>query len=126
VFATSLSNSNLCHHPRNHLLPQYTARFHADKLKNYIHKLNQGRVGKQFFNMRLCDEAVSDDLSGFEHNAVSPIGIKTHMPWVISHEILKLEPDFFWLGAGEVDLKVGLPAAEFVDKYQPMVVDCTY
>lgn len=76
--------------------------------------------------MRLCPEAVSDELSGFEHNAVSPIGIKTRLPIIMSHRIAQLNPDFFWLGAGEVDLKVGLSAAEFVEKYHPHVVDCTY
>jgi prolyl-tRNA editing enzyme YbaK/EbsC (Cys-tRNA(Pro) deacylase) len=105
---------------------QYTARLNADKLKNYIHRLNEGKIGKQFFNMRLCPEDVSDSLSGYEHNAVSPIGIKTPLPIIMSHEIAQLQPDFFFLGAGEVDLKVGFSAAEFVEKYQPMVVDCTY
>lgn len=33
---------------------------------------------------------------------------------------------FFWLGAGEVDLKVGLHAQEFVRAYGAHVVDCTY
>ena len=38
--------------------------------------------------------------------AVSPIGIRTQLPVVLSHRITQLTPDFFWLGAGEVDLKV--------------------
>jgi len=105
---------------------QYTARLNADKLKSHIHRLNQGKLGKQFFNMRLCPEDVSDQLSGYEHNAVSPIGIKTPLPVIMSHQIAKLQPDFFFLGAGEVDLKVGFSAAEFVEKYKPMVLDCTY
>jgi prolyl-tRNA editing enzyme YbaK/EbsC (Cys-tRNA(Pro) deacylase) len=58
--------------------------------------------------------------------AVTPIGIKTPLPVILSHQIAKLQPDFFFLGAGEVDLKVGLRAAEFIKVYQPMVVDCTY
>lgn len=40
--------------------------------------------------------------------------------------IAQLQPDFFFIGAGEVDLKVGLPAAAFIEKYTPMVLDCTY
>jgi len=76
--------------------------------------------------MRLCPESVSDELSGFEHNAVSPIGIKTQMPIIMSHRIPQLRPDEFWLGAGEVDLKVGLSVAEFVSVYKPCIVDCTY
>lgn len=64
---------------------QYTARLNADKLKNIIHRLNGGRIGKQYFNMRLCPEDVSDKLSGYEHNAVSPIGIKAPLPVILSH-----------------------------------------
>ena len=57
------------------------------------------------------------------------------MPWPASPpsspaspscRITQLQPDFFWIGAGEVDLKLGLHAAEFVRKYQPIVADCTY
>lgn len=29
-------------------------------------------------------------------------------------------------GGGEVDLKLGMSAREFVEAYSPMVVDCTY
>eukprot|EP00775_Hariotina_reticulata_P009630 gene9630-9790_t len=108
------------------VIVQYTARLNADKLKNHIHRLNQGKVGKQYFNMRLCPEDVSDQLSGYEHNAVTPIGMKTPLPVILSHQIAKLQPDVFFIGAGEVDLKVGLRAAEFINLYKPMVVDCTY
>lgn len=36
------------------------------------------------------------------------------------------EDTFFWLGAGEVDLKVGLYVKDFVRAYGAHVVDCTY
>ncbi|KAF8060054.1 hypothetical protein HT031_004993 [Scenedesmus sp. PABB004] len=108
------------------VIVQYTARLNADKLKSHIHRLAGGKVGKQYFNMRLCPEDVSDALSGYEHNAVSPIGIKTPLPVVLSHRIPALRPDFFFIGAGETDLKVGLSAAEFVDRYRPFVLDCTH
>jgi hypothetical protein len=49
-----------------------------------------------------------------------------HLLLLLHCRIAKLEPDFFFIGAGEVDLKVGLRAAEFVEKYRPMVLDCTY
>lgn len=57
---------------------------------------------------------------------MSPIGVKTPLPIIMSHKITQLQPDFLSLGAGEVDVKVGFSAAEFVDRYNPMVVDCTY
>jgi hypothetical protein len=52
--------------------------------------------------------------------------MKTPLPIILSHEITQLDPDCFFLGAGEVDLKVGMRVSEFVHAYQPMVVDCTY
>ncbi|GBF98526.1 prolyl-tRNA synthetase [Raphidocelis subcapitata] len=116
------------------VIVQYTARFNNEKLCAHLHKLNAGKgggggVGKKWFNMRLCPEDVSDQLSGFGHNGVSPVGLAARLPIIISHRILQLQPDFFFCGGGEVDLKLGMPAAAFVEAYrgQPvMVVDCTY
>ena len=69
-------------------LPQYVARLHAEKLKRYLyqaHKAAGGALGTKAFNMRLCPEEVSNSLTGFRHNAVSPIGIATRdMPIVLS------------------------------------------
>lgn len=107
------------------VIVQYTARLNAEKLKSHLYKLNAGAISNKQFNMRLAPEDVSDALSGFEHNAVSPIAIKTRLPIVLSHQIAALQPDLFWLGAGEVDLKVGVRAAEFIARYEPMIVDCT-
>ena len=67
---------------------QYVARLHAEKLKRHLyqaHKVAGGSLGTKAFNMRLCPEEVSNRLTGFEHNAVSPIGIATpDMPTVLS------------------------------------------
>jgi len=48
--------------------------------------------------MRLCPEAVSDELSGFGHNGVSPVGLATRLPIIISHRVTQLQPDFFFMG----------------------------
>ena len=108
------------------ILVQYTAKLHSDKLRNFVQKAHDGKLSKKQINMRLCPEDVSNELTGFEHNGVSPIAIKTRLPIIMSHKIAELQPDVFWLGAGEVDLKVGTSAAEFVKAYEPYVVDCTY
>ncbi|KAI8476137.1 MAG: YbaK/prolyl-tRNA synthetase-like protein [Monoraphidium minutum] len=108
---------------------QYTARFNNEKLCAHLHKLNGGKVGKKWFNLRLCPEDVSDSLSGFGHNGVSPVGLAARVPIILSHRITQLTPDFFFMGGGEVDLKLGLSAADFAAAYagQPlMVADCTY
>lgn len=108
------------------VIVQYTARLHAEKLKVAVHRMCGGKHSRKHFNMRLAPEAVSDELTGFSHNAVSPIGIRTQLPVVLSHRIMQLSPDFFWIGAGEVDLKVGMSATEFVKAYGAFVIDCTY
>lgn len=36
------------------------------------------------------------------------------------------EDAFFWLGGGEVDLKMGMRARDFIAAYGAHVVDCTY
>ncbi|KAL4421214.1 hypothetical protein ABPG77_010089 [Micractinium sp. CCAP 211/92] len=119
-----------CSDPNNSkyylIVVQYTARLNAEKLKNFIHSLSGGKVSKRFYNMRLAPQEVSDELTGFEHNGVSPIAVRTRMPIILSHRIAELQPDVFFLGAGEVDLKVGFSAADFIKAYKPMVVDCTF
>lgn len=108
------------------VIVQYTARLQSDNLAKFIHKLNDGKVGRQYFNMRLAPEDVSDELSGFTHNAVTPVGIRTQLPIIISDKITQLQPEFFWLGGGEVDLKLGLKVSEFLREYKPFVASCTY
>ena len=76
--------------------------------------------------MRLVPEEINDELTGFAHNAVAPVGCATKMPMIVSHKIAQLNPEIFWLGGGEVDLKLGLSWAEFAAVYRPYVVDCTY
>lgn len=107
------------------VIVQYTAKLNAEKLKVLVKGLTEGALSKKQINMRLVAEEISQNLSGFGHNAVSPIGIKTRLPIIFSHKIAELQPDFFWLGAGEVDLKVGMKAADFIEVYNPLVYDCT-
>lgn len=52
--------------------------------------------------------------------------MKTRLPIIMSHRIHELDPQFFWLGAGEVDLKVGMPVSQFLEAYKPLVIDCSY
>ncbi len=109
---------------------QYTAPLNGDKLNRCVRAMANSslpdgavRVSSKMVNMRLCPADVSHELTGFEHNAVSPVGCRTRMPLVMSDRIAKLHPDWFWLGAGEADLKLGIGAAGFVRAYQPTVAD---
>ncbi|CAK0736473.1 hypothetical protein CVIRNUC_000751 [Coccomyxa viridis] len=115
------------------VIVQYVARLHAEKLKRHLyqaHKAAGGALGTKAFNMRLCPEEVSNSLTGFEHNAVSPVGIATpDMPIVLSDRIVKQlqgSDSFMWLGGGEVDLKLGFLVGDFIIGYSPLIVDCTH
>ncbi|KAJ0048471.1 hypothetical protein Pint_15896 [Pistacia integerrima] len=44
---------------------------------------------------------------------------------VLDEAIVKLNPDFFWLGGGEVDLKLGIKTSEFINFVRPFIVSCS-
>ncbi|KAI4315273.1 hypothetical protein L6164_028102 [Bauhinia variegata] len=104
---------------------QYTARFNAEAVKNFLYKLNNGNVAKKKFNLRLAPEETSAELTGFERNAVTCIGMKTDIPVILDEAIVKLTPDFFWLGGGEVDLKLGIRTSQLMRFVKPFIVSCS-
>ncbi|KAL6550180.1 hypothetical protein OROMI_020668 [Orobanche minor] len=104
---------------------QYTARFNAETVKNFLYALNDGKISKKRFNMRLAPEETSVKLTGFEHNGVTCIGMKTDIPVILDEPIVKLNLDFFWLGGGEVDLKMGIRTPEFIDYVKPFIINCS-
>jgi hypothetical protein len=136
------------------VVTQYCRRFHADRLKSALWKLHADRgqpMAKQHFNMRLCPEDESARLTGFAHNAVTPVGSATPLCVVLSHHLLELPAEqqeapeeeqagkvgewgvgpgngggWFWMGGGEVDLKLRVDAREFARVYGAVVLDCTY
>jgi len=104
---------------------QYTRRAHNEKLCRHASKdLCNGKISTKKFNFRLAPEEVSNALSGYSHNAVTPLGMRCPLHIVLSHHIAQL--DHFWLGAGEVDLKWRVPVSQFLEKFKPTVADITY
>ncbi|CAH1453749.1 unnamed protein product [Lactuca virosa] len=75
--------------------------------------------------MRLAPEEISHNLTGFEHNGVTCVGMKTDIPVILDEAIVKLNPDFFWLGGGEIDLKLGIRTSEFINFAKPFIVNCS-
>ncbi|KAG8374748.1 hypothetical protein BUALT_Bualt10G0028100 [Buddleja alternifolia] len=107
------------------VIVQYTARFNAETVKNFLYTLNNGKISKKKFNMRLAPEETSAKLTGYEHNGVTCIGMKTDIPVILDEAIVKLNPDFFWLGGGEIDLKLGIRTPEFIDFVKPFIINCS-
>ncbi|XP_052141722.1 uncharacterized protein LOC127761469 [Oryza glaberrima] len=118
-----------CSNPKNSkyyvVVVQYMARLNADSIKNFIYSLNEKQIPKKRFNMRLAPEEESLKLTGFVHNAVTCIGMETDIPVIIDEAITKLDKDFFWLGGGEVDLKLGVRTSQFLNAFKPFVVKCS-
>ncbi|KAK6935192.1 YbaK/aminoacyl-tRNA synthetase-associated domain [Dillenia turbinata] len=104
---------------------QYTARFNAETVKNFLYSLNNGKIAKKKFNLRLASEDLSANLTGYEHNGVTCIGMSTEIPVILDEAIGKLDPDFFWLGGGEIDLKLGIKTSQFIDFVKPFIVNCS-
>lgn len=104
---------------------QYTARFNADSVKNFLYMLNDGKIPKKRFNLRLAPELESLKLTGYEHNGVTCVGMKTDIPVILDEAITRLDPDFFWLGGGEIELKLGIKTSEFINYVKPFIVNCS-
>lgn len=67
-------------------------------------------------------------MTGFEHNAMCPIGLKQKdIPIILDEKIVNLTPNFFWAGGGEVDLKLGVKVSEFCESVKLLrVADITF
>lgn len=39
--------------------------------------------------------------------------------------ITNLNPDFFWFGVDEIDLKLGIRTSEFINFVKPFIVNCS-
>ncbi|CAA0395482.1 unnamed protein product [Arabidopsis thaliana] len=131
VLVNTQAASNIldCSDPNNSkyyvVVVQYTARFNAEAVKQFLYSLNEGKIPKKRFNLRLAPEETSIKLTGFEHNGVTCIGMKTNIPVILDEAITKLKPDFFWLGGGEIDLKLGVRTSEFLEFVKPFIVPCS-
>ncbi|KAJ1392658.1 YbaK/aminoacyl-tRNA synthetase-associated domain superfamily [Sesbania bispinosa] len=86
VLVNTQAPSNVvdCSDPKNSkyyvVVVQYTARFNAEAVKNFLYSLNNGSIAKKKFNLRLAPEEISTELTGYGHNAVTCIGMKTDIP----------------------------------------------
>ena len=64
-------------------------------------------------------------LTGFEHNAISPLGTTVQIPIILSHRITQLQPRNFFMGGGEVELKLFADVDQFIQIVKPFVADVT-
>lgn len=79
---------------------------------------------KYFTDMRLAPEDVSEKLTGYGHNGVSPFGmLDASIPVIVCKSVLNVRPKFVWMGGGHKDLKLGMAVSEFVNALNAIVLD---
>jgi len=98
------------------LVVQYEAKIDVDALESKVQSLRpaENRLARKRFRFQLAPESVSDELTGFIHNAVTPFGMKTPIPVVVCQRVLDCRPPFIFLGGGEVDMKLGLATVDLL------------
>lgn len=99
----------------------YAKRFAPAKLHAAVYDAGKGALSKKRINYRLSDSA--EALTGYSHGGVTPVGSTRPIPVVLSHHVAALR--FFYIGAGDVLLKLSLPTADFCRAYSPVVLDVT-
>ena len=94
-------------------------------MRDLIHSLRttaSDRLAKKRFNFRLAQEDMSDQLTGFSHNSVSPFGLVSKIPVVLCQRIVTtVNPRYIYLGGGDVDLKLGISIQDFISALNPII-----
>lgn len=64
------------------MVVQYVSKLDTEKLRGLIRDLMpaEKQLSKKKFNFQLADEKTSFELSGFTHNAVTPVGMRHPVP----------------------------------------------
>jgi prolyl-tRNA editing enzyme YbaK/EbsC (Cys-tRNA(Pro) deacylase) len=110
------------------VLVQYTAKLDPALLnkvmKARFKALSGGAEGPKR-DYALCP--TGEELTGFQHNGVSPLGCKNldKIAVVLDAKIAALKPSLFWMGGGEVDLKLAMDVNEFVAHFKAFVASVT-
>lgn len=84
VFENLACTREDCADPRNSkyycVIVQYEAKLDTEKLRAFVHSLNDNKVPKKRFNFQLASAETSDRLTGYTHNAVTPYGMFENIP----------------------------------------------
>jgi prolyl-tRNA editing enzyme YbaK/EbsC (Cys-tRNA(Pro) deacylase) len=114
-----------CSDPHNSryycVVVQYVAQISSQKIFKFVRSLNKDSRRDDFkFKMAEADEARR--LTGFEFNAVCPVGMAVGLMPVILAAPIALLP-WVWLGGGQVDLKLGCTVPQFIKVFNPFIAD---
>lgn len=112
------------------VIVQYEGRMNAERvmkfMKDYQNANSLHKLPRKAFHFRLADEDVAKELTGYGYNAITPFLMKTNIPIIISKSLTELTPKFFWMGGGEVELKLGMSIDEFLGLTKAHIADISY
>ncbi|KAG0020976.1 hypothetical protein BGZ82_011461 [Podila clonocystis] len=123
------------------VLVQYEGSVNITKLEKAVRE--RTGASRKGTHLRIAPAEKSHELTGFTNNGVSPVGMKTDLPILISSAIAELsenlltilslhpyagfawnlEPALLYLGAGHVDWKIALPVQALVEHWNAIVID---
>ena len=81
----------------------------------------KSRLPTSCFEFKVAKDASGAMITGFGHNAVSPLGLATPVQIVVDRSI----KGYFFMGGGHADLKVGCEVGEFVRGVKAKVLDAS-
>jgi len=109
------------------IIVQYDVKMENERIIEAVRQLTpdpKDRLAKSRYNFRLVPEMLAMSLTGYDHNAMTPLGWKcAAMPIFVSHHIVSLP--YMFLGGGGVDLKWRVGVADFVRRFSALVARIT-
>ena len=96
----------------------------AKLLKNRQNNFcKENQLSNKYFHFRLSKEEVAFEMSGYFFNCITPFIMKCEdMEILFPINLTKIYPYYFWLGGGEVELKVGISVQDFVKLYSNQII----
>ena len=107
---------------------QYCATLNSDKMMKAVRDFQHAHVPtkkapRAAFNFRVCEEQLSDQMSGYGHNGVTPVFFVTPMPIFLSEAVVDLGHGWLWLGGGDTDIKLRVAVEELKAKAEaPFII----
>lgn len=103
---------------------QYAAVLDVKKLGTAVRSLRKdvkARLDESSFDFRIASEEDNCEITGYEHNSVTPFGLLKPVPIFVSAALEPLK--FFWMGGGHEHLKLGMAFSDFCRALSPVVAD---
>mmetsp|Transcript_2628 Transcript_2628/g.3940 ORF Transcript_2628/g.3940 Transcript_2628/m.3940 type:complete len:174 (-) Transcript_2628:47-568(-) len=108
---------------------QYEATITTKKLQSEVRAIRPvaQRLDPSKFDFRVASEEDNARLTGYSHNAVSPLGMLENVPIVLSKAIVSSDDmtQIIWMGGGHIHCKVGMAVSDFIKAKRPLVLDAT-